>query len=212
MPNHQAQQGETISRIAAAHGMSFDAVWNAPENTELRETRPDPNVLFEGDMVFIPSLEPKLVAAATGRRHTFTRIERWVPVRVQFREGGSNRPFISCSWSVDGGPREKGLLDEAGLFEIEVPPETREVEVSLYLAEGVEEHYQLQLRHLDPPSETRGVQQRLQNLGYDCGALDGDFGERTQAALGAFQRAQGLEPTGELDPDTQARLKEVHGA
>ena len=80
MPNHQAQQGETISRIAAAHGMSFDAVWNAPENTELRETRPDPNVLFE----------PLLGGGGGGRRQPSNPFARSFFV-----------PFVSSTKSLD---------------------------------------------------------------------------------------------------------------
>ncbi|MBX9747605.1 MAG: peptidoglycan-binding protein, partial [Hyphomonadaceae bacterium] len=56
----------------------------------------------------------------------------------------------------------------------------------------------------EPPREPRGLQrsgirelQRLLNrLGYSAGAADGRIGERTRAAIRAFERAQGMEVRG----------------
>jgi len=54
--------------------------------------------------------------------------------------------------------------------------------------------------------EVEGLQQRLAWLGYDPGPADGVFGSRTQAALAAFQRDQGLPVTGRLDQATAEAL------
>lgn len=45
-------------------------------------------------------------------------------------------------------------------------------------------------------SDVTTLQQRLTTLGYYQGAVDGQFGAQTEAALLAFQRAQGLNPDG----------------
>ena len=52
----------------------------------------------------------------------------------------------------------------------------------------------------------RDVQQRLQDLGYDPGSVDGVAGARTQAALAAFQKDRGLRPTGRMDSVTREAL------
>ncbi|MDH3678950.1 MAG: peptidoglycan-binding protein [Acidimicrobiia bacterium] len=65
------------------------------------------------------------------------------------------------------------------------------------------------------PSTTEGPvdpatalqQQRLSDLGYWLGEVDGQFGSRTSHAVTAFQKAEGLERTGNLDPVTVERLE-----
>jgi peptidoglycan hydrolase-like protein with peptidoglycan-binding domain len=52
----------------------------------------------------------------------------------------------------------------------------------------------------------RAAQQALKQKGQDPGPIDGVLGPRTQAALKAFQQAEGLTPTGRPDPETMAKL------
>ena len=53
----------------------------------------------------------------------------------------------------------------------------------------------------------REVQQRLAELGYDPGPVDGVAGAQTAAALRAFQSARGLRPTGRMDSPTREALE-----
>jgi len=57
-----------------------------------------------------------------------------------------------------------------------------------------------------PPRLVREAQRALSRAGHDPGAADGVVGPRTRAALAGYQRAEGLPPTGRLDPETIARL------
>ncbi len=50
------------------------------------------------------------------------------------------------------------------------------------------------------------IQQQLQSQGLYAGPIDGVYGDRTQAALAAWQRQQGLEPTGQLNAQTLAAM------
>lgn len=50
------------------------------------------------------------------------------------------------------------------------------------------------------------LQQALADAGFAPGAIDGDFGAGTEAAVLAFQRSQGLLPDGVAGPRTQAAL------
>ncbi len=50
------------------------------------------------------------------------------------------------------------------------------------------------------------IQERLQELGYDPGMADGIFGSRTQQAVIAFQRDQGLDADGIVGKNTLAAL------
>jgi peptidoglycan hydrolase-like protein with peptidoglycan-binding domain len=50
------------------------------------------------------------------------------------------------------------------------------------------------------------VQERLRALGFDAGPVNGDFGEKTQAALAQFQLSQTIPAGGQLDERTLAEL------
>jgi peptidoglycan hydrolase-like protein with peptidoglycan-binding domain len=50
------------------------------------------------------------------------------------------------------------------------------------------------------------AQQALKQAGHDPGPIDGVMGARTRAALEAYQKQQGLEASGQLDPATAAKL------
>lgn len=63
----------------------------------------------------------------------------------------------------------------------------------------------------DKGEEVRALQERLVALGYLNGAADGDFGNKTEAAVKDFQSANALEPTGIADTPTQ-RLAFFSGA
>jgi len=53
------------------------------------------------------------------------------------------------------------------------------------------------------------LQQRLQQLGYYTGTVDGIFDESTRRAVIRCQRAYGIEPTGQVGPTTQFYLVRV---
>ncbi|MGN0801639.1 MAG: peptidoglycan-binding protein [Candidatus Faecivicinus sp.] len=59
--------------------------------------------------------------------------------------------------------------------------------------------------HADP-SGVAQYQQRLIDLGFLSGNADGIFGEQTAAAVAAFQQANGLSATGQLDDATKSAL------
>lgn len=53
----------------------------------------------------------------------------------------------------------------------------------------------------------REIQQRLTDLGYAPGPIDGLFGGKTKSAIQAFQRAQGLQADGQATPQLLEVLK-----
>ena len=52
----------------------------------------------------------------------------------------------------------------------------------------------------------KSVQERLRALGFDAGPVNGDFGHKTQTALGQFQLSRTLPASGQLDEQTLAEL------
>ena len=56
------------------------------------------------------------------------------------------------------------------------------------------------------PALIEELQQALTRAGYDPGPADGTFGQRTEAAVVAFQEANGLSVDGRVGPETAAAL------
>jgi peptidoglycan hydrolase-like protein with peptidoglycan-binding domain len=50
------------------------------------------------------------------------------------------------------------------------------------------------------------VQEKLRELGFDAGPVNGDFGAKTQAALAQFQLSRTIPASGQLDDITLAEL------
>lgn len=67
-------------------------------------------------------------------------------------------------------------------------------------------------KHIRVSVPPRAVQQALQNAGVSPGKIDGKVGERTIAAIRAFQKQQGLKVDGIVGPATWARLQPFVGS
>ena len=64
----------------------------------------------------------------------------------------------------------------------------------------------LQLGAENDPAVVTDLQEALTAAGYNPGAADGTFGEQTEAAVVAFQEANGLAVDGRVGPETAAAL------
>ena len=206
MPDHVVENGDCIWSLAMGSGHFWETIWNDSNNSGLREKRRDPNVLFVGDVVHIPERVEKQEAGATEKRHRFRRKGVPVKFRIQMLRDGKPRASRPYRITIDGSSRE-GKTDGNGWIETSIPPGAREGRLVMG-----EEIYELNLGHLDPIDETKGVQQRLQNLGYYGGAIDGQAGTLTQGALAMFQRDEGLPANGRMDDATRDALMKAHHA
>jgi N-acetylmuramoyl-L-alanine amidase len=208
MPIHRVAQGERASSIAQMYGFG-DArtIYDHPDNEALRQKRPDPEVLLEGDRIFIPERAPKEQECAAGKVHRFTvkRPKSVVKVVIKERDG---EPIADADYVLLVGDEEREGKTAGGLVEQPVPADATS---ALLLIPSLKLAMRLDLGHLDPHDEATGAQQRLRNLRHYAGKVDGDIGPKTQAALRAFQKANGLEETGALDDATRDALKAQHG-
>jgi hypothetical protein len=204
---HTVRRGDCLASIAKQYGFTdWKKIYDAAENAELRRKRPNPNVLYPGDLVVIPEKSEKWVPAATTNRHIFHVKGPSTVLRVAMKDRSmtplAGKAFV---FFVDGSLLESGASQADGLIEVRIPEDARRG-VLRFMGND----YTLDLGALDPISRVTGVQQRLNNLGYQAGAEDGAVGPKTRLAVARFQSDQGLDPTGVIDDATRSKLLELH--
>ena len=207
--NYEVQQGDCIESIAIDRGFFWETIWKDPNNSDLKNARKNPNVLREGDKVFLPDLRPKQESGATEKRHKFKR--KGVPSKISFvlkDEKGkprANEPYVL---EIDG-ELISGSTGSQGELEQPIPPNAQKGR--LIIGNDGLETYPLNLGHIDPITEVSGIQARLSNLGYYHGTIDGQMNAQTQEAVSSFQGKHGLQKTGQVDAATRDRLTTEHG-
>jgi N-acetylmuramoyl-L-alanine amidase len=215
---HEVRQGEWVSKISAQYGITdWQRVWNHPNNSDLRQKREEPNVICPGDLLFIPERELRVENCPTDNRHCFTlRIgkKKLKLVLVDFEH--KPRTGITCTLEIDNQLWGNTETDGQGELEFEIPE--RASAARLFVGEDRSESYEVGLGHLDPIDEVTGYQQRLSNLGYYSGEIDGIDGFVTKSAVRSFQDYENfmagtevLKVDGIMGPKTKARLELRHG-
>jgi N-acetylmuramoyl-L-alanine amidase len=206
---HKVVDGDCLSSIAYQHGFFPANVWDAPENRELRDGRPEPNVLQAGDVVVIPDRRARSEKCQTDRRHVFRR--KGVPerLRFQFHVGEEPRAGEPYELVVDGEMvASQHSTDGEGRIEHWIRPDARKATVRFL---ETEEEYDFALGGLDPLESVKGVKGRLKSLGFFAGAIDGAATDELRIALETYQSARGLARTGEADAPTRAALQGEYG-
>lgn len=202
---HIVRQGDCLASIAARHGVAtVDELYEHPDNAELRQQRSSPHMLAPGDVVHLPPADAEAFTMEVGGVNRFRGRVARVPIEVVLRDRAGN-PLANLRYELwAGGEPIAGTTDGNGAVRTTIPASRREATLLLLGDDGrLLRTLALTPGHLDPHDTESGARGRLHNLGYR------DHDER--AATTAFQRAEGLSETGELDDETQAKLRERHG-
>jgi hypothetical protein len=150
--------------------------------------------------------EPAPAAAASGETDT-------VPLRLAIGQPyGENLTGIAYELTV--GEREfAGNVPASGVIEHDIPAGASTAELVVRPFDDPEQQFRwsLTIAQQEPVESVTGIQSRLNNLGFEAGAEDGDEGVRTRAAVRAFQRRHGLRVDGDAGPRTQEKLREIYG-
>lgn len=83
MAEHTVRQGDSIVSIAYRYGLLWGTIWDHPNNAELCRQQDDKNILYPGDVLFIPDRCEKEENGQTWQRHRFRR--RGVPEHIRLR-------------------------------------------------------------------------------------------------------------------------------
>ena len=214
---HEVKQGDCISKIASEQGLTWKQIWNDSKNSALKKLRKDPNVLMPGDLVHIPDKKEKKKDKATGQKHDFKRKKENSRMQLRLLVEGEPLRNLNCTLEIPNESPRVGRVNGSGDVEIEgkknftIP--SKATLATLLVGDPPEvTTFKLRIGHLNPHDENTGVQQRLRNLGYDCGAADGNVGPKTEFAVKRFQRDNDLKDTGKISKRLMKKLKEQHGS
>ncbi len=206
---HQAGRDDCISSIAFASGLFWHTIWEHSANEPLRQARANPNVLQDGDNVFVPAVREKNELGGTDRHHRFVR--RGEPAHLQLRVLDEDQPRSNVPWTLEvDGQRFEGHTDGDGNLSVPLLGGTRSALLRVGPPDD-EDEYELDLGAVAPVTVDAGVRARLENLGHldpDRHSDEDDLSD----ALREFQQQHGLAITGVADEATQTRLLMEHGS
>ena len=212
---HKVKQGECLSSIAKKYGfIDYKTIYDDPANAAFKQKRPNPNTIFPGDVIVIPDNEVKEVDKPTEQAHKFVLNKDKVQFQIIVKDDDGN-PMANRKYELKIEEKSfSGTTDGSGKLVHDIPAEAASGELAIYSGEGETQSvvtvFKLDIGHLDPVQEATGVQARLNNLGFDCGKVDGVVGPVTQEAIRAFQEKNGLSVTGSADTATKNKLAQLH--
>jgi len=213
--NYIVKAGDCLSSITEQFGFhDWHTIYDHPNNADFRAKRPDPNIIYPGDELFIPDLELRQEdGRATDRKHSFVASVPSTYLNLKLQDAAqrplSNVPYklLLSSLEMTGNSDGQGWLRQripasAEFGTLLLWPESADPAAILSL--------QVLLGHLDPLDTASGVKARLNNLGYLCGAVNDEKDAAYDAAVRQFQQECGLVVDGIVGPKTRAKLKANH--
>ncbi|MFN0106170.1 MAG: peptidoglycan-binding protein [Bryobacteraceae bacterium] len=214
MPMYTVVQGDCLSSIALRYGFAdWRTIYNHGNNAEFRRLRPNPNLIYPGDSLYIPDTDTRTDPAATDAWHEYKVEGQKTFVRVRMLDADMAALAGKKYRLVANGKTTEGTLGGDGMIEQEIAADSPDARLTVWLDEDTSRPgviWDVRLGHLDPVDTPTGIQARLRNLGYNPGPIDGDIGPLTQAAIRGFQSRFGLTVDGIAGPITQGKLKEIH--
>ena len=206
------RQGDYLQKLAFKHAFDADKVWNDAKNADLKAKRRDPGQLHPGDILHFADSAKKPFPLSKGTQNDYAASVPTTKVKLVLKD--ETKPFTGEAYTLEGLPKPiSSTVSADGVIEIDAPIHVREVRI-VFAKRGLV--LPVRVGDLDPIGETSGVRGRLEHLGYLPAAAaalsESDGDARITSAVRAFQRDQGLEPSGEIDDALRAKLEEAHGS
>ena len=208
MPTVKIKRGDCIDQIAEQQGLLPNTIWDHPNNQALKNLRKNKNILYPGDKLFIPDKVIKSATVAGGAKHKFKRKAVPAKFKLQMKKNDKPRANLAYTLSIDNTTFE-GTTDGDGWIEHSIPPGAQKGRLEL---DDGKEDYELNLGYLDPVDQIEGVQQRLKNLGYYTGEIDGVHGDKTRTAIQFYQQENDISVSGKIDAALKDSLHSGHGS
>jgi hypothetical protein len=139
---HEVDDDEDLPIIAAQYGIKdWKLIYDHDKNAELRELRPNPHVLYKGDPVWIPEIEPEEFEAATDETHRFVLYPPKTVLQLYLKDNDGN-PYSNIKYEIwiNGqrhGEGEQKTKKDGLIFEM--IPVVKEVELRVWFPVPKEE-------------------------------------------------------------------------
>jgi hypothetical protein len=211
--DYVVKQGDYLAKLAKQFGLPANAIWNHPNNSDLKQKRPNPNVLFPGDQLHIPDLKAREESCNTDQLHGFETAFPTLRLRLVL-EDRFKQPIANANCVLGVGSDFQNLTtDGNGKIDQLIQPGAQQGFVAIQDPQNPidGERIPLKIGDLDPIEEVSGQTGRLNNLGYFAGDVDDPDENSFLSAVEEFQCDFGLLVDGVCGPNTQAKLKQVHG-
>ena len=212
MRPYVVRQGDYLAKLAYTHGFDAKAVWEHTKNAPLRHLRHSPDLLYPGDVVYLPSQAARGLPIVRGGEHSFRAQRATTSLTLSFSDEAG--PLANESFVVQGdGVEQEGCSDAVGSITIDVPVTAQHVQVLFPQRKLV---FPVRIGFMDPLDETTGLRKRLHHLGYLVDLDLEDPPELAQAqltaAVAAFQRQHHIDPSGRATAETLKALRAAHGS
>lgn len=207
------EQGDHIGKLALRFGLNYRAIWEHPNNAQLKALRQNPSVLLPGDRLFIPDRSVREETLGIDQRHRFKTSRAPLRLRITL-EDIFFEPIAHANCALNLGARTIRLQTNAeGKIDEAIDPDVHEVILVVHDKERALSGLPITIKvgDLDPVQEKSGQIARLNAMGYSAGKpINGDDAQ-FRSAVEEFQCDFGLQVDGKCGPTTQGKLKKVYG-
>lgn len=207
MNPYVVKQGDYLTQLAHDLGFDKDAVWNDDKNADLRASRPNPEMLYPGDVVYLPDQSPTPSPMAQGTENGYAADVPTVKVTVTFSNEDPAQSLANEAYEVDGLPVTSGTTDGNGEASFDVPVIVRDFTVTFTAKEYA---FHILVGSVDPPTEESGLRFRLANLGFYRRVADDEDADALAGAISDFQKANSITVTGAIDDATRDAIVAAH--
>jgi hypothetical protein len=208
------KQGDYLTKLAHTMGFDGDAVWGDGKNADLKSARKNPDMLRAGDVLYVPDEPKKKLSLTKETENKYVAKIPKVKVSVVLTEDGE--PLKDLAYKLEGlGDDDEHQTDGEGRVTFEAPVHVREVVVHLLKKDL---RIRVGVGDLDPADTPSGARMRLTSLGFYGARVEGadphvsHDDAALEAAVNAFQSAEGLPVTGKLDHATREAIIAAYGS
>ena len=170
-----------------------------------KSVRNDLQVVPPGDRPVVDASDKEITRQVEGRLSKDAQLKK-----VDVRTDGGKVILTGTVPSIGASARASELArDVAGTRavknELTYDPANRAISAAPRSSNGAAVHAS-KVGASGSHAQVMAFQQALKDKGFDPGPIDGTVGPRTTAAVRAYQKAEHLTMTGEMNPDTAAKL------
>ena len=170
-----------------------------------KSVRNDLQVVPPGDRPVVDASDTEITRQVEGRLSKDAQLKK-----VDVRTDGGKVILTGTVPSIGASARASELArDVAGTRavknELTYDPANRAISPAPRSSKGAAVHAS-KVGASGSHAQVMAFQQALKDKGFDPGPIDGTVGPRTTAAVRAYQKAENLTMTGEMNPDTAAKL------